>query len=134
MKDNNDKIKKGAGMLEQIGNSNRKTWDEIRSEFDKMTPEKVQQVIDECARRSAQEYPLTFEDTICTVTEPGTDKLGLNFSIFTIAPGPDRLGGTTIDSTELFVVKDTEEATWVRLVTNSADDYILGQDYLESIK
>jgi len=75
MEKENDKIKKGAGMLEQIGNSNRKTWDEIRTEFGKMTPEKVQEVIDECARRSRQEYPLTFDESIPTIKVGDTIEL-----------------------------------------------------------
>lgn len=60
------------------------------------------------------------------------NKLGINFSAFTIAPNKGHMKGTTIKGTNFFVVKTTEDATWVRLVTNNPEDFIEGEDYLKT--
>ena len=59
-------------------------------------------------------------------------KLGINFSTFTIAPNKEHMKGTTIKDTNFFVVKTTEDATWVRLLTNNPEDFIEREDYLKS--
>ena len=61
-------------------------------------------------------------------------KLGINFSTFTIAPNKEHMKGTTIKDTNFFVVKTTEDATWVRLLTNNPEDFIEGKDYLNQNK
>jgi hypothetical protein len=38
----------------------------------------------------------------------------INGSTFTIAPNKEHMKGTTIKDTNFFIVKTTEDATWVR--------------------
>ena len=47
-----EKIIEGDGMMKQIGKSNRKTWEEIKKSFDKMTPEDIQRIIEKNNKKS----------------------------------------------------------------------------------
>ena len=59
-------------------------------------------------------------------------KLGKNFAKFTIAPEPHHEANTTLPykGTRIYITKATKNATWVRLMTNNAEEYIEGDDYL----
>tara|TARA_R110000824_G_scaffold345906_1_gene532617 strand:- start:627 stop:1028 length:402 start_codon:yes stop_codon:yes gene_type:complete len=45
-------IIEGDGMMKQIGKSNRKTWEEIKKSFDKMSPEDIQRIIENSNNKS----------------------------------------------------------------------------------
>jgi len=49
-----EEIIEGDGMMKQIGKSNRKTWDEIKKSFDKMSPEDIQRIMENNNKKS---YP-----------------------------------------------------------------------------
>ena len=55
-------IIEGDGMLKQIGKSNRKTWEEIKKSFDKMSPEDIQRVIENNNKKSYPQLNQNKED------------------------------------------------------------------------
>jgi hypothetical protein len=58
------------------------------------------------------------------------NKLGKDFSTFTVAPDKSHIEGTRIEGTRFFVVKATKNATWVKLLTNDPKEFVEGEDYL----